>query len=50
MEETLPCNKGKEEKTKEEKRRNFFATKVGIQNYPPTHTHTHTQVPYFLIN
>jgi hypothetical protein len=47
MEGTLLATKERK-KRQEKTREEIFATKVGIQNYPPTHTHT--QVPYTVIN
>jgi hypothetical protein len=40
MEGTLLATKERK-KRQEKTREEIFATKVGIQNYPPTHTHTH---------
>jgi hypothetical protein len=50
MEETLLATK--ERKKRQEKRREeqkFLSNKSGDSKLPPN-THTHTQVPYFVIN
>jgi hypothetical protein len=49
MEETLLATKERKKRQKKRREETYLQQKWGFKT-TPQHTHTHTQVPYFVIN